>query len=360
MVLINLYTNIIGYNAAKSAISQISLLGSHGLNSSGALEIMNWLNEFSLNRELVEAKFHSNQRESDLPVIIHLTDIHFGYAMKNNIQIDMHRFKNGEYNQPLHEHIKEEFNTFFKYDSNRLFLVVSGDFTYSASRSEFEMALNFMNAVCTILNIKKEKVIVTPGNHDIDWNSEKVDPCNRFDNYISFLYKFYGQPLFRQLYPFIKWDLTINTDRPNPEDILAIHFYPESQLLFISFNSCMYENNQNHYGFIGGKQFKKAFQFIKENNINDTFIKIAITHHQLLPHPASVSNTNGIVWMDLSIIRDSGLVEYKLENMGFDIILHGHKHNPQLRETLVRDKNNIKHTKKLIICGGGSCGVNSS
>jgi len=348
-----------GYTAAKSAINQISLLGKYGLNSAAALNIISWFDQSVLNREL-QTPIIDSQKIDDLPVIIHLTDVHFGFAQKNEKKVDMHRFKNGEYNQPLSEHIKEEFGSYFSFDHKRLLLVVSGDFTYSANKAEFDMALQFMNEICNTLKIDKEKVIVTPGNHDIDWNSEKVDPPNRFDNYISFLFRFYEKPLFEKLYPYIKWDLTVNTSRPSPDELLAIHLYSEKKLLFISFNSCMYENNQNHYGFIGGKQFKVISKFIKENNIDDTFTKIAVTHHHLLPHPASVTVADGSVWMDLSIIRDSGLVEYKLENMGFDIILHGHKHNPQLRETLVRDKNNSKYIKKLIVCGGGSCGVNSS
>lgn len=349
-----------GYTAAKSAIDQILLLGRHGLNTESALEIANWFNEIYKIKKSQQVDDGSSKKEGDMPVIIHLTDVHFGYAMKNDTRVDMHRFKHGQYNQPLSEHIREEFSTYFNYDSRRLFLVVSGDFTYTASKAEFNIALSFMNDVCEILSIDKEKVLLTPGNHDIDWDSEKVDPPNRFDNYISFLYEFYGRTLFNKLYPMIKWDLTVNSTRPSPEDILAIHHYPNQKLLFISFNSCMYESNQNHYGFIGGKQFKLISNYIKQNNIDESYIKIAVTHHHLLPHPASVIMSEGSIWMDLSIIRDSGLVEYKLENMGFDIVFHGHKHNPQLRETLVRDKNNSKYTKKLIVCGGGSCGVNSS
>jgi 3',5'-cyclic AMP phosphodiesterase CpdA len=347
-----------GYTATKSAMDQISLLGKHGLNPAAALDIINWFNQLTLPNQ--NPATVDNPIQNDLPVLIHLTDVHFGSIKKNEKLVDMHRFKNGDYNQPLSDHIKDEFSTYFNFDSKRLFLVISGDFTYNASRAEFDLALEFTNNICSVLNIQKQKVIFTPGNHDVDWNSEKVDPSNRFDNYISFLHRFYGRDLFKKLYPHIEWDLTVDSRRPKPEEILGIHFFPESKLLFISFNSCMYENNQNHYGFIGGKQFKTALKFIKENNIDDTLVKVAVTHHHLLPHPVSVTNLDGNIWIDLSIIRDSGLVEYKLENMGFDIILHGHKHNPQLRETLVRDKNNSKHSKTLIVCGGGSCGVNSS
>ena len=41
-------------------------------------------------------------------------------------------------------------------------------------------------------------------------------------------------------------------------------------------------------------------------------------------------------------------------------MLHGHKHKPQLRETLVRDRTCAEPLSRLIICGAGSCGVASA
>jgi hypothetical protein len=49
-----------------------------------------------------------------------------------------------------------------------------------------------------------------------------------------------------------------------------------------------------------------------------------------------------------------------LERRGFDLVLHGHKHRPQLRETVVRDRHSRDHIKPLIVCGAGSCGVAQS
>jgi hypothetical protein len=64
--------------------------------------------------------------------------------------------------------------------------------------------------------------------------------------------------------------------------------------------------------------------------------------------------------MDLSIIRDSGIVERQLERMKFDLILHGHKHKPQIRETVIRNVgNSTADNAKLIVCGAGSVGVNA-
>ena len=62
----------------------------------------------------------------------------------------------------------------------------------------------------------------------------------------------------------------------------------------------------------------------------------------------------------MSTIRDGGLFERFLERREFDIVLHGHKHQPQLRETTVRDRFSEGTVKPLIVCGAGSCGVAAS
>jgi hypothetical protein len=61
------------------------------------------------------------------------------------------------------------------------------------------------------------------------------------------------------------------------------------------------------------------------------------------------------IWIDVSTIRDAGLVERSLERLGFDLVLHGHKHKPQLRETLVQDADPSKgRLSRLIVAGAGT------
>ena len=40
--------------------------------------------------------------------------------------------------------------------------------------------------------------------------------------------------------------------------------------------------------------------------------------------------------MDVSIVRDAGAVERWIEEQQFALVMHGHKHKPQLRETMIR------------------------
>jgi hypothetical protein len=53
------------------------------------------------------------------------------------------------------------------------------------------------------------------------------------------------------------------------------------------------------------------------------------------------------------------LLEQRLERLGFSLVLHGHKHKPQLRETSVYidQETSPDASRSLIVCGCGSTGV---
>lgn len=83
-------------------------------------------------------------------------------------------------------------------------------------------------------------------------------------------------------------------------------------------------------------------------------------HHHLHPFPEPLeAREGGDVVLDLSTVRDAGMVEQRLEKLNFSLLLHGHKHKPQLRETIVRDPliDSSHQIRPLIVSGCGSTGV---
>ncbi|MDU0457632.1 MAG: TIR domain-containing protein [Geobacteraceae bacterium] len=346
----------------RSAAEQIQLLGDIGFKTDDAQTLLAFIESIGVSQKVVEVIAATKSNRSDLPVIIHLSDIHFGSKLIDGKATVMHRFHDGEYERKLSTHIISEFTSrraHFNHKSDQLYLVVSGDLTFTAERAEFAEAKIFLEEVCSGLGISKERVLLVPGNHDVHWSSIQVDVTHRFDNYLGFLLDFYGEELFRLRYPKITWDFHVNSVRPQPSQILA--FYSGDGFTLIGLNSCVYETNQDHYGFIGGRQLDSIADLIDLSGGTNNDLRIAVLHHHLHPFPEPIAiSQNNQVWTDLSTIRDAGLVERRLERLGFDVVMHGHKHKAQLRETLVRDRDEQRTSgSRLIVCGAGSVGVNS-
>jgi tetratricopeptide (TPR) repeat protein len=262
-----------------------------------------------------------------LPVIIHISDPHFGSFERDGKLVQMHRFIDGQYSRKLSEHLAREFksaDSHFRYNSENLILAISGDLTYRARAEEFDLVKAFLDEVCQGIGISRERVVIVPGNHDVDWLGSKQDVSRRFDNYLGFLDSFYGSDLFRTLYPYVKWDLKVNSKRPAAFEIVSsVRIGP---VVIVGMNSCVYETDQNHYGFVGGRQLEVVDALLAPHR-EQTSVRVAVFHHHLHPYPEPIEErTPGEPTLDLSTIRDAGIVERNLERLGFDIVLHGHKH----------------------------------
>lgn len=355
----------------RSAAEQIELFGAAGFNSDKAQHLAKWLRSISESTiehaEVKDVTVETGEAPDGrkLPVILHLSDIHFGKRVGKDGQIkDMHRFRDGEYSRKLSQHVINEFTSkhaHFRHSHEQLYLLISGDIVYTAQADEFQLAREFLVEVCEGLNISSERVCIVPGNHDVNWKDSESNKRRRFDNYIGFLISFYGEEIFRARHPRFDWDLKFNSERPEAWKLLNIYHDPEASLTILGLNSCVYETHQDHYGFIGGRQIRAAEELLEEQETSSGAIRVAMFHHHLHPLPELVElDGNTDPWVDISIIRDSGIVERQLERLKFDVILHGHKHKPQLRETTIRNLDNgNSDTTKLIVCGAGSVGVNS-
>ena len=178
----------------------------------------------------------------------------------------MHRFFDGDYSRRLSVHLKEEFTgsgAQFHYSPEELCLVVSGDLTYRGTVDEFKRVDSFLTELSSEIKIPKPRIVLAPGNHDVHWPSAKNDAATRFDNYVSFLGSFYGESTFRQLYPLITWDFRVDTSRPRPEELVGFHTI--NDILFVSMNSCVYETDQDHYGFVGGQQLRSINNLLERS-----------------------------------------------------------------------------------------------
>ena len=286
------------------------------------------------------------------PVIVHLSDLHFDARSESGV----HRFDSDPSERSLAEHIVEDLQSgSWHFGNSPLHLVVSGDLAWKGLDSEFQRAEQCLEEIITGLGIPKERVYVVPGNHDVNWSLAEADPSRRFENYLRFLGRFYGEALVRERYPRV--GLLLTDEPPAAADILSVVRDDEAGLIVASLNSCVYETPSHHYGYLGEKQLKLLRDSIVRLGATDHLVKVAVVHHHLHPFPEYLvpPAPGREIWTDVSTIRDGGIVEQLLEKLGFSLILHGHKHRAQSRETLLREVGQQKApARALLVCGAGS------
>jgi len=348
----------------ESPIEQFYLFGKKGFRTEESYSFAKWLESLkieltpknNLDDSMTYLKFETPKNP---PILLHLSDIHFGPINTPEGSTNSHRYNPSDYLKSLEDYLVKDFYSpqkHFNIGDSRLYLVVTGDITNTAATNEFDRAREFLKAICKKLNIPKKRVIICPGNHDVDWNIAKVDKTKRLDNYVAFLERFYGKELFSEICPAFK-NLEYGESLA-PHHITSYQTFAEDNLLFLSLNSCMYETSEYHYGFVGNQQFENYQDVSNAENASHAWVRIAIMHHHLHPFPEQFEpNEDKAHWQDQSTIRDSALVEKNLEKHRFDIVLHGHKHKPQIRQTILRDCFVQDDTDPLIVCGGGSCGA---
>lgn len=295
------------------------------------------------------------------PVLIHISDLHFAGRAELGTPEAVHRFHDAEDSRPLVEELLDELRgpyAHFRYQPERLHIAVTGDLTWRGNAEEFGQTLDFLTSLCSGLGIPHSRVHVIPGNHDIDWPMARSDPQRRLDNYLRFLIELYGEQDVAERYPFIRWPLGFGSEPPEAYQILSIALEERHRLLVCGLNSCVFENEQHHFGYVGQRQLRQLQRRLIDLDPAAGVLRVALIHHHLHPFPEYLVTRNADqVWLDLSTVRDAGVLERELEQLGFDLVLHGHKHKPQTRETRVRQVGPLKREHPpLVVCGAGSAG----
>lgn len=323
-----------------------------------ASEQLTLLTEFGVTKAVVESVRTVLMGERVRPgkklVFIHLSDIHFG---KKADGTEIHRFRTGRSplgdQKTLAEHIIDECSD-ERQDNVGIFIIISGDTAYQAIRDEYKQALSFIQSLTNDMGLGLDQIVIVPGNHDVNWKLSNHEISQRFDEFLMFVKDVYDSK-FDVIYPFINWDFGLRSQRPAPEQILSVHKSPEHGVVFVGFNTCVIEDHQLHFGAIGKEQVKLAESALTD--VDASWVRVAVMHHHVLPLESRLSLEGNGAEMDGTIVRDYALIERELHTLGFDIVLHGHKHEPGIRVSQLVHAFGSKQRKNLIVCGAGSAGA---
>src|SRR5574343_1691986 len=114
--------------------------------------------------------------------IIHISDLHVTYHKDTNGDLidkqNIHSYFNTEPNDAEVEAYLNKIINYIKcnysnIDEYEFYLLVTGDITDHGLEQEFKKAEELLSKFIKDLNIEKNRVLLVPGDHDVNW-----DCCN--------------------------------------------------------------------------------------------------------------------------------------------------------------------------------------
>ena len=262
-------------------------------------------------------------------VILWLTDLHFSE--------EHHAFKEtvGSTNK-LSSIIKRTLESFGNEKISRI--IVSGDFTYCASKAEFKQATEFFKDMKSIYSLLPSRLTLCPGNHDFEYSKEPYK-----DNDVVKLTFGEAKKNYIDFYESIK------EVRANKYINSIQRFISSAGKLFeiVTLNTCVLQQDEKHFrgmGFVGNDQLEEISKELnKTSQINAT--RFLILHHNLLP--VTYAETPQINPM-YSMFLDSEAVSQFCINNKIRVILHGHTHKSFYSQITRQLKNQEKFTYHII------------
>lgn len=205
---------------------------------------------------------------------------------------------------------------------SRTIVAATGDLTETANPSEFDRVDQFLKELTAgpILgsDITVENVFVVPGNHDVIFDAK--DAAHRFGPYCNFYNKFF-QALLQGKRP-----IALPHEAERLSRVLK---FEEGRFLVAEINSCYYVQNETidkSRGQVDAAAIARLrLQLAEASSISKDWIKIALIHHHPVLLPSFVEAGRGVD----AVLNARSLLTLLREH-GFQLVLHGHKHFPQV------------------------------
>ncbi|WP_428263355.1 effector-associated domain 2-containing protein, partial [Haliangium sp.] len=197
-------------------------------------------------------------------------------------------------------------------------VVLSGDLAEWGMKSEFADVQSFCERLGSFLNLPVERVVVVPGNHDV--NRKKCSgyfyDCEGDEEEPQKPYWPKWQPyaaMFQKLYRDSRATFTEDT----PWSLFA---FDELRLVVAGLNSTMAESHrdEDHHGWLGERQLR-WFANELANYRKRGWLRLAVLHHNVRRGPVA----------DDENLRDTEMFERILGDE-VNLVLHGHTHDGKL------------------------------
>ncbi|MBK8086733.1 MAG: metallophosphoesterase [Chitinophagaceae bacterium] len=261
-------------------------------------------------------------------------------------------------------------------------IIVSGDIIRGSNKPDgseeevqiqYNEAISFLNDLTnSFLGGNKKRIVIIPGNHDVDWkfskeSMDKIDSSKIFDEKNNFKWEYLNDSINQNSKTRWSWkDLSFykitDTDKYNrrleafanfynvfyegkrnysisPKEQYDIFDYPEFSLTITAFNSCY---NNDHLRFVGDINSECIANVnLKLRDLQKKGRLILSTWHH---------NTKGLPY-DSNYMDNSRLKNFI--DSGIALGFHGHQHKTEL----IHEFSDVIEQKKIIVFSAGTlCG----
>jgi len=247
--------------------------------------------------------------------IIHLSDIHFGPEHRFRLPLTPAGTPPQQQGMPtLIQTLQRDWKS--PEAKTPVIAAITGDLTESAAREEFAEAAEFVSNIVGSSAFGEpltDRFFMTPGNHDVVF-SQRVKQ-RRWRPYCSFLQNSLGKAVASE----------------TPEQLTKVHNRSaDLGAVIAEINSCVYvrrDSPDEKRGQVDIQQLEQLRRQLKRipKRVLRSSIRIAMVHHHPILLPVFAEPGSGYD----SIINADSLLNI-LQEYGFHMVLHGHKHYPQV------------------------------
>ncbi|MGI8411621.1 MAG: metallophosphoesterase [Solirubrobacteraceae bacterium] len=315
------------------------------------------------------------------PWILHMSDPHLGDVSPGQTLDDekevLETQPDLETTQTVFKRTLRALGRFVKDNGKPEVAIVSGDLAYRAHPSGFAAFTTLLTERADILPDDPARIVVVPGNHDVVWNEEP----GTLPRYEGFLNATRAQGCVTPLLDGIDFDA--QTGALTGEAPLQPHVASTENVLVVALNTSNYcgvlaaprgamteEKWREALGPLGtgrdelmnelrrlrqhdmprisrsqiealGAYFEK--QRLPRHLNDDTRLRVAVLHHQLLPVSTREERKPFEALVNLGLVRET------LQDYGIELVLHGHKHESSMYWDLATARKLTAPARRILV-----------
>ena len=198
------------------------------------------------------------------------------------------------------------------------FLIIPGDITNKAKPDEFVLASEIISDISKALNVKQNKIIFVPGNHDADWTGMISDPDDRSGIRRQQRYT----PIRNSSCIFEKIS---KRSKRNMFDHPDFSYWEFKDLQVVGYNSSWHDgpDYKIHHGLAKEESLQEIDKYLQGLNFAPNQARLFLVHHHPLQYSDPIPEEP-----DFSAMTNAENLIKLLNKYRFDFLIHGHKHAP--------------------------------